>query len=280
MANLGIIKNLRGLHLFLISSLYAEQTHDLWGSSMKPVNLSASLTSLTRFLIDRVIPHHCPICYREMTQAGLCHICWHSLTFVSEPICESCGRHLASSGPVRLCGACLHHPPLLHQIRAPLYYDGAGRDIILQVKYADRLDLIPVIARLMQELATPLITNCDVVMPIPLHLLRRLSRRYNQSAEIARCLCRQAGASQKFMAGHLYRQHHTASLGRFGLAKRKRILRRAFAVRQETQPLIAGKHILLIDDVMTTGTTMTSAARTLRKAGAARVSGLCFLRVR
>ena len=82
------------------------------------------------------------------------------------------------------------------------------------------------------------------------------------------------------MAGHLYRQHHTASLGRFGLAKRKRILRRAFAVRQETQPLIAGKHILLIDDVMTTGTTMTSAARTLRKAGAARVSGLCFLRVR
>lgn len=247
---------------------------------MKPANISASFTSLTRFLIDRVIPHHCPICYREMTQAGLCHVCWHSLTFVSEPICESCGRQLPSSGPVRQCGACLHHPPLLSQIRAPLYYEGAGRDIILQVKYADRLDLIPVIARLMQDIATPLITECDMVMPIPLHLWRRLSRRYNQSAEIARHICHQAGAPEKLMTGHLFRQRHTASLGRFGLAKRKHILQRAFAVRDTTYPLIKGKHILLIDDVITTGTTMASAARVLRKAGAARISGLCFLRVR
>lgn len=231
------------------------------------------------WLLDRLLPHHCPICSIEIWQKGLCAACWQKLAFIHPPFCDSCGKPLHIHGLVPICGRCLDETPQQGRIRSTIYYDDMARALLLPFKHGDRLDLAPLLARLMMPAFEELITDDHLIIPIPLHLWRRLKRRYNQSTEIARHLCHLTDRQAQLSTTLLRRAHHTPSLARHNARKRQIILKDAFSTHLPAHIELTSRPILLIDDVMTTGATMQAAAQALRKAGAKQIDTLSFARV-
>ena len=235
-------------------------------------------------LLNRLVPHHCPICVTQVTDYGLCAACWSRLHFITDPICQICGRPLPESCPTpQLCGACLmasgrkrSAKPLGYQ-RAIVRYDDASKALVLPFKHASRPDLTALLAGMMQAQFHQLASDETIIMPVPLHITRRLYRRYNQSAELARHLCYKSGRLAQLDVTSLTRRKATRPLARFNKAKRQAILANAFALRAPVD--FKGRPILLSDDVMTTGQTYQSIARLLAKSGARKIDCLTFARV-
>ena len=157
-------------------------------------------------------------------------------------------------------------------------YDDASRDPILAFKRADRLDLVPAFARWMLGIGRELIADTDVIVPVPLHRWRLWQRRFNQSALIALALGKLAERPVDCFS--LVRTRPTPSQGDMPSASaRRRNVRGAFRVVPGRAGQLCGKSILLVDDVFTTGSTIDACARTLKRAGAARVLVLTLARV-
>jgi ComF family protein len=162
--------------------------------------------------------------------------------------------------------------------RAACLYDEAARDPILKLKHADRPDLGALFATWIGRAARELIAEADAVAPVPLHPLRLIKRRYNQAAEIARPLARREGLT--YLPDVLIRGRATESqAGKSGSGRRRNVAG-AFEVPERKRPLVEGRRILLIDDVMTTGATAEGCARALKAAGAARVDVAVVARVK
>ncbi len=156
-------------------------------------------------------------------------------------------------------------------------YDDHSRDLILGFKYADRTFAAPAFARWMVRAAAGLINDADLVVPVPLHRFRLWRRRYNQAALLALGITKLAG--KQAVPDLLVRKRATPSQGRLSAAQRRANVRGAFAVRAERRAELAGKRVLLVDDVMTTGATVSSSARALLRAGAAAVDVVTLARV-
>ena len=173
-----------------------------------------------------------------------------------------------------LSPAALAHPPVFDRLRAVALHEGVARHLVHGLKYRDRTDLAPMMAAWMLLASDGYGHACDVVVPVPLHARRLLLRRFNQSAELARALARVAG--KPLLASALQRIKPTRR--QVGLSARRRAanVRGAFRVNKRCLDDVRGKHILLIDDVYTTGATVSSAARALKRAGAAEVTVLTF----
>ena len=231
------------------------------------------------WLLDRVLPHHCPICFVEIGQNGLCADCWQRLAFITDPYCKKCGKPLHAHGLVQLCGACLQDKSHLCRTRSAIHYDDMARALILPFKHGDRLDLAPLIARFMRPAFEELVTDDHLILPIPLHLWRRIGRRYNQSAEIARHLTFLTNREAQLSTTLLRRAHYTPSLAKHNARKRQAILKDAFCVTLPAGIDLSKRPILLIDDVITTGATMHAASLALRKAGARHIDQLSFARI-
>jgi ComF family protein len=175
-----------------------------------------------------------------------------------------------------LCAACLAKPPAFDSARAILAYDEKSRGAILALKHADRLDLVPGFSRWLSRSGNALLKDSDLVLPVPLHPWRLWRRRYNQSAELARRLARDWALVYDPSA--LTRSRPTASQGAMASARaRRRNVLGAFKVPDPAR--VAGRRGLLVDDVLTTGATVESCARALKRAGAARVQVLVLARV-
>ncbi|MGZ5930429.1 MAG: ComF family protein, partial [Rhizomicrobium sp.] len=160
--------------------------------------------------------------------------------------------------------------------RAILSYDEHSRAAILGLKHADRLELVPGFARWLGRSGRSLLERCDVVVPVPLHRGRLWQRRYNQAAELARRLARNWNLACEPLA--LTRSRATPSQGAMASAKaRRRNVQRAFQVPDSAR--IAGRRVLLLDDVVTTGATAEACARALKRAGAKEVHVLALARV-
>ena len=231
------------------------------------------------WLLDRLLPHHCPICFIEIWQNGLCSDCWQQLAFITEPYCDKCGKPLHTHGLVAICAPCLQDTSQLCRIRSAIHYDDMARALILPFKHGDRLDLAPLIARFMRPAFDALVTDDHLILPIPLHLWRRVKRRYNQSAEIARHLTSLSNTKAQLSTTILRRAHHTPSLAKHNARKRQLILKNAFSVTLPVGMDLSKRPILLIDDVITTGATMQAASLALRKSGARQIDQLSFARI-
>ena len=157
-------------------------------------------------------------------------------------------------------------------------YDDASRNPILALKRADRLDLVPAFARWLGRAGRELLTEADIIMPVPLHRWRLWQRRFNQSALLAVALGKLAGKPVDCLA--LVRGRSTPSQGEMASAgARRRNVQGAFQVEETRSAMLQGKAILLIDDVLTTGSTVEACTRALKRAGAAKVLVLTLARV-
>jgi ComF family protein len=192
-------------------------------------------------------------------------------------MCDCCGVPFeVDLGETSRCAACLTRPPAFDRARAILAYDETSRGPILALKHADRLDLVPGFAHWLERTGRTLLEGTDLIVPVPLHRSRLWQRRYNQAAELARAL---ASRTAKPVAVQvLERSRPTKSQGAMASARsRRRNVLGAFRVPEP--PLVAGRNILIVDDVLTTGATAEACARALKRAGAARVQILALARV-
>ncbi|MDO9223204.1 MAG: ComF family protein [Caulobacter sp.] len=204
---------------------------------------------------------------------------WSRIAFLEAPVCDGCGSpYDYDPGPGVRCAACMARPQAFDRARAACLYDEHSRDLILKLKHADRTDLAPVLARWLLRSARDLLEEADVIVPVPLHRWRLLSRRYNQAAEMARPLGRLAGLP--VLPDALARVRRTESQGGKSATGRRRNMAGAFAVPAGRAAQIRGRRVLLIDDVLTTGATAHACARALKGAGAAAVDLAVIAKVR
>jgi ComF family protein len=233
-----------------------------------------------RALLDFVYPPLCAACRAPVSEPhALCANCWQAIAFLDGPVCKVCGLSFElDPGADTTCGACHADPPPFDCARFVMRYDEASKKPILALKRADRLDLVLPFARWLERTGKPLIEGADVIVPVPLYWTRLWQRRFNQSALLAKRLANRAGKPVEMFA--VQRIRSTPSQGEMVSAKaRKRNVRGAFRVDPKLRAAVAGKSVLLIDDVLTTGATVAACARALKRAGAAHVAVLTLARV-
>jgi len=228
-------------------------------------------------IIDTVLPPQ-SLVTGDMRDAGADANIWSGLNFLDEPCCKLCGFPFEfDQGPEILCGRCVVKAPAYDMARAAFQYDDVSRSMILGFKHGGRTEGLSTFAAHMRRAGRKFLPQADVLIPVPLHYSRRIKRRYNQSALLARALARIS--RPQFDPDSLMRCRATLPQGGKSFSGRRRNVQGAFAVRDKYEDRIAGAHIVLIDDVMTTGATAESCARTLKRAGARRVDVLALARV-
>jgi ComF family protein len=208
----------------------------------------------------------------------LCGACWSEVDFLTAPFCARCGLPFDYDlGADVLCAGCLAAPPAFDQARAAMRYGPVARRLVVGLKHADRTHLAPPLAAWMGRAGEALLRDADLLIPVPLHRRRLLSRRFNQSLLLARSLGKESGLP--VVADAMLRRRATPPQAGLSRNQRRRNVAAAFAVRPARKALIEGRRVLLIDDVLTTGATATACARTLKRAGAGHVAVLTLARV-
>ena len=241
--------------------------------------LGAFLRRSAERALDLLLPPHCVACdQRVLRQRELCGDCFSAITFIAEPFCDRCGLPFDSRDQAGgTCQACLMAAPAFRRGRAPFLYGDGIKRLLLSFKHGDRPLLARALAPHMARAGAALLTAQPILVPVPLHRLRLTRRRYNQAALLAEALAEltpcQAGLDV------LRRVRATPSLDDRSAAERRLILDDAFVVHPRQHGLIAGKNVVLIDDVMTSGATADACARALTQAGATQVDVLVVARV-
>jgi ComF family protein len=168
-------------------------------------------------------------------------------------------------------------PPAYHRARAAVRFDDVARALVHSLKYGDRLDLAPTMGRWMASAGRELLAGADALVPVPLHWRRLWARRFNQSAMLARTISRETGVAVAGAA--LKRVKATAQQVGLSQAERALNVQGAFRVPDESKGEVAGRRLVLIDDVLTSGATSDACARALLRAGAKSVDVVVFARV-
>lgn len=224
-----------------------------------------------RLLLDMIYPPRCAACGEEVASAHtLCYACFSSVRMLAGPECACCGEPFEYAlAKDALCGECLQELPSYDQARSVMVYDEASSRMITSFKYSDRTHLSVLLSRLLSARAKELSSAADLIMPVPLHWRRFLSRRYNQSYLLARELAR--SAEKPLMHRLLRRTKYTLQQTGLSRAERRKNVQSAFRVAKKKYPQVKDKTVLLVDDVLTTGATVEACAKALKKAGAQKV---------
>jgi ComF family protein len=221
------------------------------------------------------LPPRCPGCGAVIAaDHRFCKRCWGSIEWLGPPWCAGCALPFAfDRGAGALCGACLAEPPVHSGARAAVAYGEVAKALALRLKYGGRIAFAATAAAMMVRLVP---ADADLLVPVPLHRWRLWSRGYNQAALIAAAL---AGKRLPVAQNLLLRTRATPVLRGLGRGGRAKAVSRAFAVRANRWAMLKGRHVVLVDDVYTTGATANACARVLLRAGAAKVTVLCWARV-
>ncbi|MEA3001763.1 MAG: hypothetical protein QOH81_551 [Sphingomonadales bacterium] len=239
----------------------------------------SAVRSLVREAVDFALPPRCPACGIITPEPHrFCFACWQALTFLGDPCCLCCGLPFAYGDSLALCGRCLAEPPRFDRLRAAVAYGDVARSVVLKLKYSGRPGLAETLARFMQRhLPEVAGEGPALLVPVPLHRWRIWKRGYNQAALIAAALAR--GSGLPVAQDLLRRIRATPPLKGLGRRERALAVRGAFEVSGEGRRALAGRHVILVDDVFTSGATAGACAHALKRAGAASVAILCWARV-
>jgi ComF family protein len=231
-----------------------------------------------RLALDIALPTLCVACREPVDGEGVCAGCWAKLSFIEPPYCPRLGiPFVYDPGPELLSMEAIASPPAYGRARAAVRYDDIARSLVHALKYQDRTDLAPTMGRWMARAGRELLQDADALIPVPLHWRRGWSRRYNQAGALARVIERHSGVRMASEA--LRRVRRTEQ--QIGLSRTERAsnVQGAFRVAPERNADIAGRRVVLIDDVLTSGSTVDACARALLRAKAASVDVLVFARV-
>ena len=230
-------------------------------------------------VINVIYPTRCMACGDDQAQSrGLCPPCWTKLHIISGQVCDACGVPIADGNLEKaFCDKCLTDCPSWNKGRATVMYQGVGRKLALMLKHSDRLDLADEMAKWMYESSIEILEPDMLIAPVPLHRWRLFHRRYNQAALLAQGIAKLAG--KKAELGLLCRHKSTRLQKGMSRADRFENLRQAVSVPARQIPKLAGKNILLVDDVMTTTATALACTDALMQAGAKKVNVIVFARV-
>jgi ComF family protein len=210
--------------------------------------------------------------------AGLCASCWSKLSPIERPFCERLGiPFIYDPGPGILSMQAIADPPSYRKARAAVRYDDIARTLVHALKYGDRLDLAPTMGRWMARAGAELLNEADIIVPVPLHWRRLWARRFNQSALLAKIVSEKTGIE----VVHDALKRVKATPQQVGLTRSERAenVQGAFRVSTGDRAKVAGRRVLLLDDVLTSGATADTCCRALLRAGASHVDVLVFARV-
>ncbi len=245
---------------------------------MKILNKINPLINLGQGVLNAVLPARCPVSGQVVEKPGLLSPeIWGRLNFINRPFCARCGVRfeIPIENDNDICPACMDHPPIFDAARSVFVYDDVSRSMILAFKHGDQTHLttsfVPWMVRVIEDFQN----NIDVIIPVPLHRLRFIARRYNQAGLLARGVARVI--QKPFLPGVLVRVKRTVSQGHMTAIQRAENIAGAFAVRRSD--IIAGQSVLLVDDVYTTGATVMACAKSLKRAGARAVYVVTIARV-
>jgi ComF family protein len=239
----------------------------------------SSFSLLRRFLgdlLDFVYPPRCGVCGRELSEGEgvICDACWRSLDGICPPFCQKCGLPLPF--PNNLCSSCEGRSHHFFFARSYGLFDEIFQKIIHLFKYRRKLSLAGPLSELMAKTmrTDPRFSVMEAMMPVPLHPAKRRSRGYNQSELLARDLSRTAGLP--LLREALIRTVNTPSQSRLSLSERMANVGSAFWAKDSR--CLQDRRIILVDDVLTTGSTADACARALLEAGAAQISVITVAR--
>ena len=204
---------------------------------------------------------------------SFCPDCWKQVEFLGDSGCSTCGLPLEATD-AELCGACVARPPRIQRTRSAVAYDDLSRGIAIRLKYGRKVAL----ARTMARYMAPLIRSCDddaILAPVPLHRTRLWQRGFNQSALVVAELARKTGLRSEPRL--LKRLKRTPALKGMSVSQRRRTVAGAFSVDPAAE--LEGRTVVLVDDVLTTGSTAEACAKALKRAGAHRVELVSWARV-
>ena len=235
---------------------------------------------LSEKILNLLMPPQCPVTGEAVIAPGvLSPKGWAALHFIEAPFCDHCGVPYSTDyGEGVLCPSCIADPPSFIAARAALSYNNAAGKFVSDLKFNDRLDQVAMLARWMIRAGGDVLKPGAIIAPVPLHWRRLAARRFNQSGLLAAEIAKQSGFTLLQRAVHRHRatppQREIMSV-----SARRRNVMGAFQVKQKFAPHVRGAHVILIDDVLTTGATISAAAGALRRAGADRVDALVLARV-
>ena len=236
-------------------------------------SLAALVRVCARSALDFALPPRCAACGTIVPDVhSFCPDCWKQVEFLGEGGCGCCGIPLEATEQAT-CARCLAVPPRIARTRAAVAYDDLSRGLAIRLKYGRKVAIARTMAHYMAPLVKP---NADAILvPVPLHRTRLWSRGFNQSALVARELSRRLNIAADPLV--LRRTRRTPPLKGMSMLQRRRTVAGAFRVAENSS--IAGKTVILVDDVLTTGSTTEACARALKRAGAARVELVSWARV-
>lgn len=231
-------------------------------------------------LINSFLPPRCIKCGVIIgDDDGLCSQCFNEVNFISAPYCQKCGHPFeeAPSGKKLLCGTCLKKKKTPFRLsRSAVHYDDASKNLILSFKFMDRTDNAKTLARWLNLAGQDIWKEgVDLIMPIPLHYTRLVKRRYNQSGLLAAELTKLCKIPVDYTS--VVRHKKTRPQVEFSGIERVKNVKGVFSIKHPEK--IKDQRIVLIDDVMTTGSTLKECALALKKAGAKSVDTLTVARV-
>lgn len=226
-------------------------------------------------LVALALPPRCPCCGEVVDgDHRFCAACWRGLTMIAPPWCASCNLPFEFDRGDAQCGQCLAEPPAHDGVRAAVAYGAVARTLALRLKYGGRTSHAATAARLM---ARHLPDGAELLLPVPLHRWRIWGRGFNQAALIAQGLARASGVPAELEL--LRRVKATPVLRGLGPRGRAKAVVGAFALAPGAKERVRGRSVVLVDDVYTSGATTDACVRVLKRAGAARVTILCWARV-
>ena len=238
--------------------------------------------NIWRSIIDLILPPRCVMCGQIMdTDKGICDECIEKIEFLKAPVCYHCGQPLIGvsqqSSLHLLCGNCLNKKRKIFRFsRSAFAYDDFSKKLILDFKFYDRTDLAPELAKMLLVAGEDIFkAGVDIMVPVPLHYTRLIKRKYNQSALLAKELGKLTGIEVDNFS--LYKKRPTKPQVECSGAARLHNLKGAFELKNNEK--FEGKKVLLIDDVMTTGSTLKECTSILKKAKVKSIDALTVARV-